>query len=515
MTAPTFRPIDAGAYDDDTALSAEHGRRLVRDTLAGLNQRPMHAANPFQRYAGDGTELQTLWRWCINWGYIGPFTVFSPRAGTVRLLLGLRTNGGSGAVRLYAGTARDFPGEAEMNADTNGGTVGEQAYYRLTTSSADVALVVPVVPGRNVIWLAIRCEEDTTRTRETFTGPNLARSFSGRPSINVEPVDDDPIGMFAEVSVDSFEHSVGSFSQFTVPDLTSPSEFVEVPVVFEPSLDEWVTRFVSPNAVGYVEIGWTTALYIDSVSIDGTGSLTLEDRAFGPAFRYDQFLSAAFAGQAVQEAMTAHTARLPIVAFGDGLIGSNATAAQNNSFRILRRAALASPTGSPNVFETVCTVSLGAAAATPAIDWQEVMPGRSHRFDVYTSVLVVLTTPGITPPAEIEYRARIVDAAGTALATGDVVTLVQNTINRASTPAGVQGFWSGSSTAGVGTTYGLEGMSGRGDIGVFIPITLSVEPTGNLDVAAVQRLEIQVRAVDPALSAFLIITPPCVQMADL
>jgi hypothetical protein len=134
---------------------------------------------------------------------------------------------------------------------------------------------------------------------------------------------------------------------------------------------------------------------------------------------------------------------------------------------------------------------------------------------VYTSVLVVLTTPGITPPAEIEYRARIVDAAGTALATGDVVTLVQNTLNSASTPAGVQGLFTGRSTFGVGTLYGLEGMSGRGDIGVFIPITLSVEPTGNLDVAAVQRLEIQVRAVDPALSAFMIITPPCVQMADL
>jgi hypothetical protein len=373
-----------------------------------------------------------------------------------------------------------------------------------------VALVVPVVPGRNVIWLAIRCEEDTGRTRETFTGPNLARSFNDRPSINVEPVDDDPIGMFAEVSGDSLEHSVGSFSQFTVPDLTSPSEFVEVPVVFEPSLDEWVTRFVSPNAVRYVEIGWTTALYIDSVSIDGTGSLTLEDRNFGPAFRYDQFLSAAFAGQAVQEAMTAHTARLPIVAFGDGLIGSNATAAQNALFQRLRRAALSSST-----FQTVATVGLGVAAATPAIDWQEVMPGRSHRFDVYTSVLVVLTTPGITPPAEIEYRARIVDAAGTALVTGDVVTLVQSTLNRASTPAGVQGYWSGQSTAGVGTTYGLEGMSGRGDIGAFIPITLPVEPTGNLDMAAVQRLEIQVRAVDPALSAFMIITPPCVQMADL
>lgn len=510
MTAPTFRPIDGTAYADNTALSAEHGRRLVRDTLAGLNQRPMHAANPFQRYAGDGTELQTLWRWCINWGYIGPFTVFSPRAGTVRLLLGLRTNGGNGAVRLYAGTSRDFPGESQMITDTNSATVGEQAYYRLTTSSADIALVVPVVPGRNVIWLAIRCEEDTTRTRETFTGPNLARSFSGRPSIDVEPVDDDPIGMFAEVSGDSSEHSAGSFSQFTVPDLQTGIRDSGIPVVFEPSLDEWVTRFSSPNTVGYVEIGWTTALYIDSVSIDGTGSLTLEDRQFGPAFRYRQFLSASFAGQAVQEAMTAHTARLPIVAFGDGLIGSNATAAQDSLFQRLRRAALSSST-----FQTVATVGLGVAAATPAIDWQEVMPGRSHRFDVYTSVLVVLTTPGITPPAEIEYRARIVDAAGTALATGDVVTLAQNTLNSASTPAGVQGFWTGQSTFGVGTLYGLEGMSVRNDIGVFIPITLSVEPTGNLDVAAVQRLEIQVRAVDPALSAFMIITPPCVQMADL
>jgi phage terminase large subunit GpA-like protein len=29
-----------------------------------------------------------------------------------------------------------------------------------------------------------------------------------------------------------------------------------------------VTRFVSPDAIGYAEIGWTTALYIDSISID-------------------------------------------------------------------------------------------------------------------------------------------------------------------------------------------------------------------------------------------------------
>lgn len=510
MTDPTFRPIADDAFDFNTALSAEHGRRLVRDTLAGLNQRPMHVANPFQRYKGDGTELQTLWRWCINWGYIGPFTVFSPRAGTIRLLLGLRTNGGTGAVRLYAGTARDFPPEAQMDFATESATVGEQRYYRLTTSIADIALVVPVAPGRNVVWVAIRCEFDNSRTRETFTGLNLARSFNDRPSINVQPVDEDPIGMFAEVSGSSTDHANGSFSSFTVADLTSPSEFVEVPVVFEPSLDEWVTRFVSPNSVRYVEIGWTTALYIDSISIDGTGALTLEDRNFGPAFRYRQVLSAAFAGQAIQEAMTAHTARLPIVALGDGLIGSNATAAQDALFQRLRRAALSSDS-----WQTVSTVSLGVAAATPAIDWQEIMPGRSYRFDVYTSVLVVLTTPGITPPAEIEYRARIVDSLGAALATGDVVTLTQPSLNRVSTPAGLQGYWTGDSTAGVGTLYGLEGMSVRGDIGVFIPITLSVEPTGNLDDDPVQRLQIQVRAVDPDLSAFLIVTPPCVQMADL
>ena len=62
----------------------------------------------------------------------------------------------------------------------------------------------------------------------------------------------------------------------------------------------------------YAVIRWVTALYIDSISLDGSQAYTLEDRSFGPAFRYRQFLSASFAGQAVQEATVAHRARLPV-----------------------------------------------------------------------------------------------------------------------------------------------------------------------------------------------------------
>jgi hypothetical protein len=505
MTAPTFRPIDATAFDDLTALSAEHGRRLVRDTLAGLNQRPMQVGQAFRRYAGDATELRTLWRWCINWGYIGPWRVYSPRDGTVRVLLGLRTNGGAGAVRLYVVPDRGRPSESTMTTNTNSATVGEQAYYRLTTSSADIALILPVTRGWNVFSVAIRCEEDTGRTRETFTGVNLSTfdtiAFARQaPSLDVEPVDNDPIGMFAEAAQSSSEHTSGLFDSYTVAAMDGAGE---KPILFEPASFAWRVDVVDPDAVRYVEIGWTTALYIDSISIDGTGALTLEDRAFGAAFRYRQTLSATFAGQAVAEAQVAHTARLPMVAIGTDLDGTDT--ANADEFPSLRKYAVM--TGSA---VTLATIGLGVAAATPAIDWQELLTGKVYRFEVQFSAILTRVSPIAVAPDPVEFVAVIVDAAGATLATGDVVTQTLPVLTQRDQPAATQALASGEAVASA-NSYGAEGMTLRDDLSLFVVVTISVTATGNLDVAAVQRLRIQ--AAGAALN-LMCITPPAVRMVE-
>lgn len=505
MTNPTFRPISDEAFDTGVALSAEHGRRIVRDTLAGLNQRPMQIGSPFRRYSGGGVELQTLWRWSVQWGYIGPWRVYSPRNGTVRVLLGLRTNGGAGAVRLYMVPDRDRPRESDMTADTNGATSGEQAYYRMTTSSADVALVLRVDRGWNAFWLAIRCEEDTGRARETFSGANLAASTGiglarNAPALTPETVDDDPVGMFAECAQSSTEHGNGLFDTFTVAAIDGGEERV----LYEPASLEWRLEVVDTAAVGYVEIGWLTALYIDSLSIDGTGALTLEDRGFGAAFRYRQTLSAAFAGQAIGEAQVAHTARMPMVALGTDL-DTPAAASSTTQFANLRRYALM--TGSA---VTVATVGLGVAAATPDIDWQGLFPGRSYQFQVQFSALMVAAGPVAVAPDSVEFVARIVDASGAAIDTGETVPATLRVLTQRNTAVATQALGSAGSITSA-NEYGLEGMTLRDDLDAWQTITLTVTATGNLDTAPVQRLQIQ--ATGTSLNV-LCITPPCVRMVE-
>jgi hypothetical protein len=521
MTAPTFRPIDAGAYDDDTALSAEHGRRLVRDTLAGYNERCVQSGGAFRRYVADGedptvaVEIPTLLRWSIGWAYIGPFVVFVPApVRGVRLLLGTRTNGGAGAVRVYAWvTAADVDEEA-MDLATDSVPVSEGPGYRVTATDQDFALTVDLQAGDNQVWIAIRCEEDTDRTPEVFSGltnPRQITIFSGSSApavIGLTIVDTDPVGMVCDLAEDSAYYGFGLFDSYTVAALVGSED----PVLFEPSVADWSTSGPSGQVTTYAVIRWVTALYIDSISLDGSQAYTLEDRSFGPAFRYRQYLSASFAGQAMQEAAVVHRARLPVAA-AVGQLGGYVPDNEESgpTFPALRRYLLLTTTD-----QTLDTVCLGVAAATPAIDWQALYPGREYVYEVrFWCVAVQITSSQPAASSDVTFSADIVDASATVIDAGTEQTSPVALFWRLSPqPLATQAFASSDSLANVGTDYGAEGMCVRGDTTAWTPVFVTVKASGDLDDNPVQRLVIRARLASAAAGVILVASHPFVRLVE-
>ena len=514
MTAPTFRPIDGAAYDEDTALSAEHGRRLVRDTLAGYNERCVQSGGAFRRYATDGTEIPTLLRWSVGWAYIGPFVVFVPApVRGVRLLLGTRTNGGAGAVRVYAWVTAADVREPAMDDATDSVPVSEGPGYRVTATDEDFALRVDLQAGDNQVWIAIRCEEDTDRTPETFSGltnPEQVAVFNGASSPQVQGltiVDNDPVGMVCDLADNSTAYGFGIFASYTVAALDGSED----PVLFEPAVFDWLQiAATGTSPTTYAVIRWVTALYIDSISLDGSQAYTLEDRSFGPAFRYRQFLSASFAGQAVQEATVAHRARLPVAA-AVGQLGYDTATGQGADNASLRRYLLL--TTADQALDTVC---LGVAAATPAIDWQGIYPGRSYVYEVrFWCIAVQATFQPPDAPYQVTFSADIVDASAAVIDAGtEQVTTVQTFFGLSPQPVASQARLAIDAIANVGTNYGAEGMCVRDDTTLWTPVFVTVKASGDLDDNPVQRLVIRARLASAAAGVVLVASHPFVRLVE-
>jgi hypothetical protein len=521
MTAPTFRPIDGLAYDPGAlvALSAEHGRRLVRDTLAGYNERCVQSGGAFRRYVVSGetpttaVEIPTLLRWSVGWAYIGPFVVYVPApVRGVRLLLGTRTNGGAGAVRVYAWVTTSDVREAAMDLATDSVPVSEGPGYRVTATDQDFALTVDLQAGDNQVWIAIRCEEDTDRTPETFSGltnPEQVAVFNGASSPQVQGLtitDTDPVGMVCDLADNSTAYGSDIFASYTVAALDGSDD----PVLFEPAVFDWLQiAATGTSPTTYAVIRWVTALYIDSISLDGSQAYTLEDRSFGPAFRYRQFLSASFAGQAVQEATVAHRARLPVAAAVGQLGGFDLVI--GTLVPALRRYLLLTATD-----QTLDTVALGVAAATPAIDWQGIYPGRSYVYEVrFWCIALQATFQPPAAPYQVTFSADIVDASAAVIDAGtEQVTTVQTFFGLSPQPIASQARLAIDAIANVGTNYGAEGMCVRDDTTAWTPVFVTVKASGNLDANPVQRLVIRARLASAAAGVVLVASHPFVRLVE-
>lgn len=532
MTVPTFRPIDSTAFDDDRAVSAEHGRRIVRDTLAVLNERCVHIGGPFRRYAGDGSEVRTLWRWAATWQYLGPFHIYVPpqiaAKGYVRVLIGARTNGGAGHVRIYAHNPAVPVDEATMTNDTSASPplANEQWFVCQSgpgVTDFDFAVLMPVVPGWNDCFLAILCDEDTNRAPVNTTSPasiilKTTQTIGGTiaPALKVTGNVSDVIGRFAYISLDATLFALGEFDTLTMP-YGSNSGNDRILHVHEPSLDIW-GEVDNTSQFGFLSERFTTVVYFDSISIDGSVAYTLEERQFGPQFRYQQVISAGLTRVAVDDAQNAHFARLPMAASQPRLLQEVPVALDlARGVPSYHRYLLISKWSSSFVeFRRVC---LGIAAATPTIDVQDTFTSPVKRWEVCFSCILASYYFGEYRDINVEFRLRILDETGAQLASESIIIAPsQSRRNDGSAISHQIGQSISLTNPTGGALYGTEGLYARDDLSTWSRITMTIDGD-DLDTEEIQYLVLEARhdqaTVDSSPTAVLSISPLAVRLTDV
>lgn len=508
----TFRPVDETAFNAATALSAEHGRRLVNNTVEVVNERCVQAGSAFRRYNGAGGELRTLWRWSANWGYIGPFHVFaSPqvaRAGHVRVLIGSRTNEGDGNVRVYAINEAAAPDEETMTENTDSGAPsGEEEWYVCESDagegSFDFALKMPVRAGWNRVWIAIKCDADADRTGdiETTASPQFSLQTLGTsvrmPSVGTFSATD-PVGATVRLSVSSILYLAGNFDSFTVARIQGQGAVLLSEMSVSEYRDTYSTDF------GYAVLSYVVPIYIDSISFDGSVDTSLS----GDAFRYRQPVSAGFTRVATDGAQSAHLARLPMSAVMQQL-GAEIPVATDATGR-LRVAAFIS--GSTT---TIPVALLGLAKATPDVDKQATFSGSwtyEVRFSAYYVAVAVLQARDAIASS---FTLAVIDAAGADIVTGDtsVVDVPAYNFSESDVVDPNTSLASLSVVAGR-SDWLLESMSSRGELGIAVGVTLRITVTDDLDAEPVQRLVLRVSQDEFSLATVLCASPIAVRLTD-
>lgn len=163
MTIPVFLETDETAFDTDRALTAEHGRRIIRNALAIYNERCGHVGYSERLVGPNGSALSTRVIMTVDWAYHGPINYYCPapvgqknkaRAEPfVRLLLTGRATG-LAFTQIYAINASLVaPTESQMLSTL----LTSPAAAEVNTADWEVTLEVPVRPGWNKIWIAFRC----------------------------------------------------------------------------------------------------------------------------------------------------------------------------------------------------------------------------------------------------------------------------------------------------------------------------------------------------------------------
>jgi hypothetical protein len=163
MTTPVFLETDETAFDTDRALTAEHGRRLIRNALAIYNERCGHVGYSERLVGADGAALTTRKIVTANFAYHGPINYYCPapvgqpnqarQIPYVRLLLTGRATGLATSIIYAINSQLNTPLESVMLEDY---TTSPSA-AAITTADWSVSLEVPVRPGWNKIWIAFLC----------------------------------------------------------------------------------------------------------------------------------------------------------------------------------------------------------------------------------------------------------------------------------------------------------------------------------------------------------------------
>ena len=164
MTTPVFLATDETACDDDRALTAEHGRRIVRNALAIWNERCGHVGHSEMMTQANGDDLTTRAIITAGWAYVGPMHYFCPAPvgtpnasrpnPTITLYLVGRATGSATSYVYAINENIGAPSESQMDIDV--ASVGD-AWADITTATWTATLKVQVAAGWNRIWLAFKC----------------------------------------------------------------------------------------------------------------------------------------------------------------------------------------------------------------------------------------------------------------------------------------------------------------------------------------------------------------------
>jgi hypothetical protein len=329
MTAPTFDAFDESAFDTDRALTAEHGRRLVRNALAIWNDRVGHIGSAEQLVDYDAQPVTTRRVAVANWAYVGPWLYYCrqptgtpnidrPRP-TVRMLLSGRCSVSTAGAQLYLLNERvNAPTEDKMSQDIDGGVSNTTQWYVIdgeTEWTAD--LTVPVAPGWNRLWLAVRCdlvpETNVDLADVTYGGPYLAEysggygAASSHPAVFAAGVSAQYATAYAiQIAPTPTDYAFGAFDTYTVPqtiDIGLQDAQEGEYLLWEPfrsdlsrirpvlQADSWSD--VPTTTLPVTAIRWDLAVVdFDSIAIDGTQEWSLEDYQYGAGLRWWQLPSA-------------------------------------------------------------------------------------------------------------------------------------------------------------------------------------------------------------------------------
>ena len=359
MTTPTFIDTDETAFDDDRALTAEHGRRIVRNALAIYNERAGAVGNAQRLVLQDATDASSRVVITANWAYVGPLHYYCPTpcgepnrarpTPTVRLLLRGRSTG-YGTSYVYAvNQSVATPSEQQMDADVASGPGA--AWDDIFAIDWSASLEVPVTPGWNVIWLGFQCglhgePESLTEVNEEGTYPPWVAEFVTATATNSShPAIISPVGTARDtpdfavlVAATLGDFAAGAFSRYTVPmvfanppitDVASrmfllweplKSELSRIGTVIQSRIDPWANPF--PNTDPVVAYRQSIdVINLDSIAVDGSQVWQLEDASFGAGLRWWQLPSALQYRQAANMAQKARIAVAPQVAIASNIAG--------------------------------------------------------------------------------------------------------------------------------------------------------------------------------------------------
>ena len=354
MTTPVFLATDETACDDDRALTAEHGRRIVRNALAIWNERCGHVGHSEMMTQANGDDLTTRAIITAGWAYVGPMHYFCPAPvgtpnasrpnPTITLYLVGRATGSATSYVYALNENIGAPSESQMDIDVAG--VGD-AWADITTATWTATLKVQVAAGWNRIWLAFKCgtygepQPLTYEFEEVEYYPYIAemnmtaRAASSHPvvfSATSASFNADCPGIALQLATSPADYAAGRFDLYTVPmvvnNLTKNPGYPEDGLfyIWEPfrstinrlraSTISQVPPWLNSAAITYPVTGYIIGLDVinlDAVYVDGSQEWTLEDYQHGAALRWWQLPSASAYRNAANLAEVARRAVCPMV----------------------------------------------------------------------------------------------------------------------------------------------------------------------------------------------------------